>query len=94
VALGLTLDALSRRATVLTVSDGSAQMVLGRQGLRFSVDRRRAESIPFREMRLPEASSPPANALDAALTKLASWYGATAADFVALQMEYPRAAPR
>ncbi len=94
VALGLTLDALSRRATVLTVSD-RALMVTGRQGLRFSVDRRPSDKMPpGREMRLPEPSSPPANALDAALTKLASWYGGPAADFVALQMEYPRRAPR
>jgi transcriptional regulator GlxA family with amidase domain len=94
VALGLTLDALSRRATVLTVSDG-ALLVTGRQGLRFSADRRRSDRIPLvRELQLPDASSPPANALDAALTKLASWYGAPVADFVALQMEYPWQPPR
>lgn len=94
VALGLTLDALSRRASVLTVSDGGL-VVTGRQGLRFSVDRGRSDQISqVREMRLPEASSPPANALDAALTRLASWYGTPAADLVALQMEYPRPAPK
>ncbi len=94
VALGLTLDALSRRATVQTVADGNL-IVTGRQGLRFSVDRGPSAKIVLRrEMRLPDASSAPANALDAALTKLASWYGAPAADFVALQMEYQRPAPR
>jgi putative intracellular protease/amidase len=94
VALGLTLDAISRRATVLTVSDGGL-MVTGRQGLRFSADRRPSDQIaPMRELRLPERSAPPANALDAALTKLAAWYGGPAADLVALQMEYPRRDPR
>jgi transcriptional regulator GlxA family with amidase domain len=94
VALGLTLDAMSRRATVLTVSDGGLT-VTGRQGLRFSADRRPSDQIaPMRELRLPERSAPPANALDAALTKLAAWYGGQAADLVALQMEYPRRDPR
>jgi transcriptional regulator GlxA family with amidase domain len=94
VALGLTLDAFSRRATVLTVSDDDL-VVTGRQGLRFSVDRRHSDPIRVvREMRLPEASSPPANALDAALTKLESWYGAPAANLVALEMEYLRQAPK
>ena len=94
VALGLTLDALSRRAAVLTVSD-SALVVTGRQGLRFSVDLGRSGQISLgRQMRLPAASAPPANALDVALTKLESWYGAQAADLVALMMEYPRRVPR
>jgi transcriptional regulator GlxA family with amidase domain len=90
VALGLTLDALARRATVLTVSDAGL-VVTGRQGLRFSVDRGQSDQVSIgRQMRLSETSSPPINALDVALARLDSWYGAPIADLVALQMEYPR----
>jgi hypothetical protein len=94
VALGLTLDAVARRAGVLTVSDDGL-IVTGLQGLRFSVDRAGSGPVALgRQIRLPGPSSPPVNALDAALGKLEAWFGSDAAGLVALQMEYQRRMPR
>jgi putative intracellular protease/amidase len=88
IALGLSLDAISRRATVLTLFDTGAT-VIGRQGLRFSADRRRDRGTTFsRTLPLPAAPATPTSALDSTLAQLATWYGQRTADFIAIQMEY------
>jgi hypothetical protein len=38
----------------------------------------------------PRSDLPPAQALDATLADIEQWYGRRTADFVALQLEYPR----
>jgi transcriptional regulator GlxA family with amidase domain len=89
IALALTLDAIPRtmRAKAFTWSVDGAP-VIGRQGLRLSVDRARG-AIPngAREIRLP---STPASALDSALVQLTRWYGSDAAELIAMGMEYQR----
>ncbi len=90
IALGLTLDAISRRATGVLVSESEAT-ITGRQGLRFHADRTRASASNIaRSVTLPAA--PPASALDSTLVRMAGWYGERTAEFIAIQMEYD--APR
>lgn len=90
IALGLTLDAILRRATGLTVS-AARTTVTGRQGLRFSTDRRSdpGSTVP-RTLLLPAAPATAVSALDSTLARLAMWFGRRTADFIAIQMEYPR----
>ncbi|MEO8138892.1 MAG: DJ-1/PfpI family protein [Gemmatimonadota bacterium] len=93
IALGLSLDAISRRATGLLVSE-TGSTVTGRQGLRFHTDRRRepGRSLP-RTLPLPAAPAPPVSALDSTLVRLATWYGQRTAEFIAIQMEYDASRP-
>jgi hypothetical protein len=62
-----------------------------RTGLRILPDQMTAG---FRDaLRLPDIGrEPPAAALDRALQAIAARYGEATADFVAVQLEYPRAA--
>ncbi|HEX7978638.1 MAG TPA: DJ-1/PfpI family protein [Gemmatimonadaceae bacterium] len=90
IALALTLDAIPRtiRGKAFTWSADGAPVV-GRQGLRISVDWPRAV-VPSdaRELRLPSASAPSASALDSALVRLTRWYGRDAAELITMGMEY------
>jgi putative intracellular protease/amidase len=90
VSLALVADAWSRtyrsRALTFAATD-SAQ--LSRAGLRILPDRV-AASWPA-EHRLPQiGSEPPAIALDQVLEAIAARYDIRTADFVAMQLEYPR----
>lgn len=90
VALALTVDAIARtiRGKPFTWSEDGAQ-VRGRQGLRVSVDRSRAEvSAGARELPLPASPLRAAGALDAAIAKLTKWYGSDAANLIEMGMEY------
>ena len=91
VALALTMDAIPRtmRATALTWSELGGSMV-GRQGLRISVDRSRASlERSARQFALPGPSVAPSAALDSAMVRLGSWYGADAPELIRIGMEYP-----
>ena len=91
VALALTMDAIPRtmRAKALTWSDLGGSIV-GRQGLRISVDRSRASlERSARQLALPGTSVPPSGALDSALVRLGTWYGAGARELIRIGMEYP-----
>src|SRR4051812_41395698 len=84
-------DAGSRSGSSLRCTTLIRWHVTGRQGLRLSVDRARAAVSPGeRELRVPDAPTPPASALDSALVQLTRWYGTDAADLISLGMEYPR----
>ena len=90
VALALTMDAIPRtmRAKALTWSDAGGTVV-GRQGLRLSVDRSRALlERSARQLALPAQTVPPASALDSAMAQLGAWYGSDARALIALGMEY------
>ena len=94
VALALTMDAIPRtmRAKALTWSEKGGSVV-GRQGLRISVDRARDAIDPSaRQFTLPPYSTASATALDSALVRLGAWYGQNAAELIRLGMEYPRLA--
>ena len=91
VALALTMDAIPRtmRASALAWSDRGGSVV-GRQGLRISVDRSRASlQRSARQLPLPASGAPPVGALDSALVRLGTWYGAGARELIMIGMEYP-----
>jgi hypothetical protein len=89
VALALVADAWSRtyrsRAVTFAVS---AEAQESRNGIRLLPERAMAEWPAAR--RLPNIERQPAEALDAALRGIARHYGEGTADFVAMQLEYPR----
>lgn len=91
IALALTMDAIPRtiRGKPLAWSDSGGDIV-GRQGLRISVNGSRAAVSPdMKTLPLPSPASPPAIALDSALVRLTGWYGETARELVTLGLEYP-----
>nr|GAJ36200.1 putative intracellular protease/amidase [Bradyrhizobium sp. DOA9] len=90
VSLALIADAWSRtyRSRALTFA-ATPEAQTSRSGLRILPDRI-AENWPA-EQTLPNAgASPPARALDETLRAIEARYGARTADFVAMQLEYPR----
>lgn len=90
VSLALAADAWTRtyRSRVLTYA-ASAEAQPSRNGVRILPDTT-ATDWPA-EQRPPEtASLPPAKALDETLRAIDARYGAHTADFVAMQLEYPR----
>ncbi|MBR0753336.1 DJ-1/PfpI family protein [Bradyrhizobium jicamae] len=93
VSLALVADAWSRtsrsRAVAFAASDGAQTT---RNGLRI-VPEKVAGDWPA-DRRLPAIALPPAEALDQALHEIEARYGASTADFVAMQLEYPRQAAR
>lgn len=93
VSLALTADAWSRTYRSRPVSFAAdAEAQTSRNGLRI-VPEQVAADWPA-EQSLP-AGGPPAQALDQALQGIEARYGANTADFVAMQLEYPRnSAPR
>jgi putative intracellular protease/amidase len=94
VSLALVADAWSRtyRSRVVTLA-GTPSAQPTRNGIRILPDRA-ATSWPA-ATRLPRVAEKPAEELDQALRGIGARYGARTADFVAMQLEYPRGgAPR
>ncbi|HWX47829.1 MAG TPA: DJ-1/PfpI family protein [Roseomonas sp.] len=90
VALALVADAWSRTFRSRAVSfAGTADALRSRNGIGILPDRI-ATNWPA-EQRIPAVGErPPAKALDETLHAIAARYGARTADFVAMQLEYPR----
>ena len=89
IALALIADAYSRtyRSQAVTIAD-STEAVPTRRGLKLIPDLPAdSPKIPARVLP-PFDSNQPVQALDWALNGIASAYGQTTADFVAMQMEY------
>ena len=90
VSLALVADAWSRtyrsRAVTFSGTDGAQQ---SRNGIRILPDRV-ATSRPREHLLPPIGNRQPAKALDEALQAIAARYGMRTADFVAMQLEYPR----
>jgi putative intracellular protease/amidase len=91
VSLALVADAWSRtyrsQAVTFSRTDGA---VPTRTGVRVIPDRI-AATWPADRLLPPIGNQPPARALDEALRGIAARYGTHTADFVAMQLEYPRA---
>ena len=90
VSLALVADAWSRtyRSSAVTFA-ATADAVESGNGVRILPDRE-AASWPAEELISAFGDRPPAQALDQALQGIAGRYGTRTADFVALQLEYPR----
>jgi putative intracellular protease/amidase len=90
VSLALVADAYSRtfRSQVSSVSN-SSEPVRTRGGLEILPDRIEDGSQAERTLEMSDGI-PPVLALDEALESIEASYGAATADFVALQIEYPR----
>jgi putative intracellular protease/amidase len=91
VSLALVADAWSRtsRSSAVTFAP-SAGALPTKHGIRIVPDRI-AANWPAAQ-RLPAIGDPPAKALDAVLGSIEARYGAPTADYVAMQLEYPRSA--
>jgi putative intracellular protease/amidase len=89
VSLALVADAWSRtyRSRVVTLA-GTPAAQLTRNGIRI-LPERAAASWPA-ATRLPRIEGKPGEELDQALRGIAARYGARTADFVAMQLEYPK----
>nr|AWM08337.1 transcriptional regulator [Bradyrhizobium symbiodeficiens] len=90
VSLALIADAWSRtyRSRALTFAT-TAEAQTSRGGLRILPDKVAAD-WPAKLTPPPAADLPPARALDQTLHAIDARYGARTADFVAMQLEYPR----
>ncbi len=90
VSLALIADAWSRtyRSHAVTFA-ATAEARTSRSGLRILPDRI-ATDWPARQMPPAAVGLPPARALDQTLEAIDARYGARTADFVAMQLEYPR----
>jgi putative intracellular protease/amidase len=90
VSLALVADAWSRtyRSRAVTFAATSAAVV-SRNGLRVLPDQV-ATDWPVAKHLPPIGREPPAKALDLALRGIEARYGTRTADFVAMQLEYPR----
>lgn len=90
VSLALIADAWSRtyRSRALTFA-ATAEAQTSRGGLRILPDRVAAD-WPAKLMPPAAVDLPPARALDQTLDAIDARYGARTADFVAMQLEYPR----
>jgi len=90
VSLALVADAWSRtyrsRAVIFAAGEGALE---SRNGIRIVPDRV-AQDWPGEELVPPVLDRQPAKALDDALTGIGTRYGTGTADFVAMQLEYPR----
>jgi hypothetical protein len=93
VSLALVADAWSRtyRSRAVTFA-GTDAAQLGRNGIRIVPDRVTA-SWPAKQLLPPIESPKPARVLDEALRAIAARYGAHTAEFVAMQLEYPKGTP-
>jgi putative intracellular protease/amidase len=93
VWLALVADAWSRtyRSRAVTFA-GTDAAQLSRNGIRIVPDRVTTR-WPGNGLLPPIESSKPARALDGALRAIAARYGAPTADFVAMQLEYPKLMP-
>jgi putative intracellular protease/amidase len=92
VSLALVADAWSRtwKSRAVTFA-GSAGAVETRNGIRV-VPEQVAASWPVERLLQAPGTLPPARALDEALRGIGARYGSRTADFVAMQLEYPRRA--
>ncbi|MCA6112052.1 DJ-1/PfpI family protein [Bradyrhizobium cenepequi] len=90
VSLALAADAWSRtyRSRAVTFA-ATAEAQPSRNGLRILPDQVAAH-WPAERLLQPVASMPPAQALDHTLQRIEARYGRRTADFVAMQLEYPR----
>lgn len=90
VSLALIADAWSRtyRSHALTFA-ATAEARTSRSGLRILPDRIAAD-WPAQQMPPAAVDLPPARALDQTLQSIDARYGPRTADFVAMQLEYPR----
>lgn len=90
VSLALVTDAWSRtfRSRALTFA-ATAEAQTSRSGLRILPDKVAAD-WPAKQTPTDAASLPPARALDQTLHAIDARYGPRTADFVAMQLEYPR----
>jgi transcriptional regulator GlxA family with amidase domain len=90
VSLALVADAWSRtyRSRAVTFSR-SAGAVFTRNGIRLIPDQV-TSNWPAEHLLPAIGDQPPANALDDALRAISDRYGRRTADFVAMQLEYPR----
>jgi putative intracellular protease/amidase len=90
VSLALAADAWSRtyRSRAVTFA-ATADARPSRNGLRILPDQVAAQWPPERLLQ-PIGSLPPAQALDQTLERIEARYGGRTADFVAMQLEYPR----
>ncbi|CDX29792.1 Transcriptional regulator [Mesorhizobium sp. ORS 3359] len=90
VSLALAADAWSRtfrsRAVTFAAKDGA---VVSRAGIRILPDQV-ASDWPVDRKVSAMSDTPPAKALDRTLEDITARYGARTADFVAMQLEYPR----
>ncbi|MBA2400679.1 MAG: DJ-1/PfpI family protein [Bradyrhizobium sp.] len=94
VSLALVADAWSRtfRSRAVTFA-GTAGALVSRNGMRILPDEV-AANWPAERLLPAIGVSPPARALDQTLFAIEARYGAPTADFVAMQLEYPRSAVR
>jgi hypothetical protein len=92
IALALAADAWSRTYRSSAYSLAAGPTVTTRRGLVIQPDRSPADTPAERRIVLT-SNAPPMAALDQALRTLAQLYGAGTANFVALQIEYPRPSP-
>jgi putative intracellular protease/amidase len=90
VSLALVADAWSRtyRSRAVTFA-GTADAQQTRNGLRI-LPQQIAADWPAERLLPPVGELPPAKALDQALSGIEARYGMPTADFVAMQLEYPR----
>jgi putative intracellular protease/amidase len=90
VSLALVADAWSRtyRSRAVTFA-ATADALPTRNGIRVVPDEV-AAGWPVEHLLPPIGNRPPARALDEALNNINTRYGARTADFVAMQLEYPR----
>lgn len=86
-SLALVADALARTWRSTAVALGRAPSATTRYGLRVAT----SQDAVDRTLALPPADSPRGAYLDFALADIEVHYGGATADFVALQLEYPRA---
>ena len=86
VAVALTADAWSRTFRSKALATHSTHLVRSRRGLVLETD---APPKAARSVRVA-GGEPPAHALTAAIQQIAERYGPATADFVAIQLEYPR----
>ena len=91
IDLALTADAFSRtyrsKAVSISASEGS---IRSRHGLTLVPDRISGSSRPPDRILGSVERGAPAQALDRSLERIAHYYGASTAAFVALQLEYPQ----
>ncbi|MCA1457116.1 DJ-1/PfpI family protein [Bradyrhizobium sp. BRP22] len=93
VSLALAADAWSRtyRSRAVTFA-ATAEAQPSRNGLRIVPDQV-ATDWPAERLLQPVGSLPPAQALDQSLQRIEARYGGRTADFVAMQLEYPKQGP-
>ena len=91
IALALSADPYSRtyKSKVFSLSE-SDQAVLSRRGLKIIPDRNISKIADFDHVIELEVNSPPAAALDTALSGISKMYGEGTSAWVALQLEYSK----